>query len=69
MAVPKRKKSRARRDNRRAHIRLAAIQTVQCPSCGEQMLLHRACPHCGFYRGRDAAQLKTKQPTETPAEG
>jgi large subunit ribosomal protein L32 len=52
MAVPKRRKSRRRRNERRAHDALVPLQTVKCPSCGEPTQRHRACPKCGQYRGR-----------------
>lgn len=53
MAVPKRRKSRSERDKRRAnHDKVAPPNTVPCPNCGEQILTHRICPSCGFYKGR-----------------
>ncbi len=52
MAVPKRRTSSTKRDKRRAHDHLQRPTWVSCPSCTEPMLRHRACPHCGEYRGR-----------------
>lgn len=52
MANPKRRHSKSRRDKRRAHDALAAPPTSVCTECGEVKLPHRACPSCGFYRGR-----------------
>jgi large subunit ribosomal protein L32 len=52
MANPKRRHSKARRDKRRAHDALRSPAKSVCPSCGEVKLPHRACPHCGEYRGR-----------------
>ncbi len=52
MAVPKRRTSVSKRNQRRAHDALTAPQTVPCSQCGEQKQRHRACPHCGVYRGR-----------------
>lgn len=54
MGNPKRKTSKARRDRRRAHDGLKRPGGSLCPECGEIKLPHRACPHCGSYRGRDA---------------
>ena len=53
MAVPKGKVSRQRRDKRRSsHWKLTAPSIVKCPNCGEFCMPHRACPHCGQYKGR-----------------
>ena len=60
MPVPKRKKSRARRDNRRSHIHLAAVHSQKCPQCGEPKLPHRVCIRCGFYKGREIVRQEKK---------
>lgn len=52
MANPKRRHSKSRRDKRRAHDALTPPATSTCPECGEVKTPHRACPECGFYRGR-----------------
>nr|Q3AQ07.1 RecName: Full=Large ribosomal subunit protein bL32; AltName: Full=50S ribosomal protein L32 [Chlorobium chlorochromatii CaD3] len=54
MANPTCKMSKSRRDKRRAQFnaRTKAAVTVNCPHCGEPTLSHRACRHCGHYRGR-----------------
>lgn len=54
MAVPKRRKSRSKRDMRKAHwVRsLAVPQLTTCPNCGEAKLPHRICAACGHYKGR-----------------
>jgi large subunit ribosomal protein L32 len=53
MAVPKRKTSPSRRNMRRSHHALVAVQTQECNNCGELMLRHHVCPACGFYKGRE----------------
>jgi len=52
MANPKRRHSKTRRDKRRSHDALPTPPTSICPECGEVKLPHRACSHCGQYRGR-----------------
>jgi len=52
MAVPFRKTSKARRDKRRTHYKLAVPGMVRCPECGEWKLNHRVCKTCGAYKGR-----------------
>lgn len=53
MAVPKRRKSRSKRNMRRAqHDKVTAPNLVPCPNCGEPAVPHRACASCGHYKGR-----------------
>jgi large subunit ribosomal protein L32 len=56
MAVPKRRTSRSRLDQRRAHDALTNPPRSVCPQCKEPKLPHRVCPHCGSYRGREVLQ-------------
>lgn len=58
MPNPKRRHSKARRDRRRAHDALSRPPMTRCSNCGETKLPHRACPHCGHYRGREAVEVK-----------
>ncbi|MEJ5375255.1 MAG: 50S ribosomal protein L32 [bacterium] len=58
MAVPKRRQSRTRRDKRRSHDHLASPAVSTCPQCSEPRAPHRACPKCGFYKGREVLQVK-----------
>lgn len=52
MAVPKRRKSRSKRDMRRAqHDKVTAPNLIPCPNCAEPTLPHRVCPSCGHYKG------------------
>jgi large subunit ribosomal protein L32 len=58
MPNPKRRHSKARRDRRRAHDHLAPHALAECSHCHEAKLPHQACPHCGYYRGREAVLVK-----------
>ena len=58
MAVPKRRTSVTKRNKRRAHDALSAPHVISCPQCGARTLRHRACAHCGTYRGRQVIQAK-----------
>ncbi|NTW56229.1 MAG: 50S ribosomal protein L32 [Chlorobiaceae bacterium] len=62
MANPTNKMSKSRRDKRRAQFnaRTKAANTVICPNCGEPTLPHRACQHCGQYRGRTVVNKLSK---------
>ncbi len=58
MAVPKKKTSKSRRNQRRSHDALKFKAAVQpCPDCGELMLRHRVCGACGTYRGRTLIEV------------
>jgi large subunit ribosomal protein L32 len=58
MQAPKRRKTRARAAERRAHWkRLGPTPNSLCPQCNKPKLPHRVCPHCGTYKGRDVLEL------------
>ena len=52
MAVPKRRQSKHRRNNRRSHDALKRIQLVRCSNCSAAIKPHHICANCGYYRGR-----------------
>ncbi|MFP6730159.1 MAG: 50S ribosomal protein L32 [Alphaproteobacteria bacterium] len=53
MAVPKKKTSKSKRDQRRSHDALRSINLAECPNCGELKRPHHICGSCGQYRGRE----------------
>ncbi len=55
MAVPKRRKSKATRDSRRAQwMRSVPKPNVgRCAKCQEPKLPHRVCAACGYYNDRE----------------
>ena len=53
MAVPQRRKSKAKKNSRRAqHDKITLPTTVQCAHCGADVLPHTMCQECGYYDGR-----------------
>ncbi len=58
MAVPKRKKSKQRIRQRKAHIKAEVAQVKACPSCGAPQRSHHVCPTCGKYRGRQVVTVE-----------
>jgi large subunit ribosomal protein L32 len=58
MPNPKRRHSQARTSKRRSHDHLTAQSLSDCPNCHEKKLPHRACPKCGFYKGREVIEQK-----------
>ena len=54
MPNPKRRHSKTRTAKRRTHDALTAPAVSLCPQCQEPKAPHRVCPHCGYYRARQA---------------
>ncbi len=50
--LTKRRWSTLRQGRRRATIKLPLPQLIACPQCHQPTFPHRACQHCGFYKGR-----------------
>ncbi len=62
--VPKKRKPKGRRNQRRSHLQLASPIISRCPQCKTLLPSHTACPTCGTYRGRtviDIAARETKR--------
>lgn len=80
MPVPKRKRSRARRDKRFANKGIKARAFGACKNCTEPVAPHAVCKGCGYYGGRKvltskneravkrADERKTKAPQQGPEE-
>jgi large subunit ribosomal protein L32 len=52
MPNPKRRHSK-----RRTHDALRVPGMSECPNCHEPKAPHRACPHCGKYKGREVIEV------------
>lgn len=58
MPVPKRKRSRARRDSRFANKGMKVKSITACGQCTEPVTPHAVCRSCGFYKGRKVLATK-----------
>jgi large subunit ribosomal protein L32 len=58
MPVPKRKTSKARRDQRQSTKFLRPHAITFCTNCSEPLVPHIVCAHCGFYKGRKIIATK-----------
>ena len=61
MPVPKRKRSRARRDKRFANKAMSHSQFNLCSNCSLPVMSHQACTECGFYGGRKVMTTKAER--------
>ncbi|HEX9780773.1 MAG TPA: 50S ribosomal protein L32 [bacterium] len=61
MAHPTRKHTRSRRDKRRANWKARPRSLTTCGQCAQPVLPHRACPSCGYYRGRQVVTVRERK--------
>jgi large subunit ribosomal protein L32 len=55
MAVPKKKMTKRRQQNRRSqkHGKLEkSISLSVCSNCGSSVMSHSVCHNCGYYKGK-----------------
>jgi large subunit ribosomal protein L32 len=60
-ALTKRKYSKARQGERRAHLALQPQSLVECPQCHKIKRPHTVCPSCGYYNGVEVIKPKSKK--------
>lgn len=60
MAVPKRRSSKSKIRMRKKSHRISLKLVKACPECGAPQQSHRACPSCGYYRGRQTVMVRTE---------
>ena len=58
MAVPKRRKTKSKGDQRAAHWKAVPPTYAECPQCHQPTLPHRVCANCGYYAGRQAIEVE-----------
>ncbi len=60
MAVPKQRKTKSRRNQRRMHIFLKAPTLNKCPKCKKPVLPHTTCFNCGYYKEKEVIDVLKK---------
>ncbi|MBU1045961.1 50S ribosomal protein L32 [Patescibacteria group bacterium] len=60
MGVPKQRKTKSRRNQRRQHIFLKQPSLSVCPKCGKPVASHTMCQNCGYYKGRMVVDVLKK---------
>ncbi|MBI3115119.1 MAG: 50S ribosomal protein L32 [Candidatus Kerfeldbacteria bacterium] len=60
MGLPAKRNTRSSKRRRASHFALHASRLIPCDHCKKLKVPHRACPHCGYYRGREVIHTTTK---------
>ncbi|HXW86201.1 MAG TPA: 50S ribosomal protein L32 [Candidatus Bathyarchaeia archaeon] len=66
MPVPKRKRSRTRRDKRFANKGIIPQTFAHCPSCSKPCVPHVVCQFCGHYKGVQVVKVRVKKAEAGP---
>ncbi|MDI6778519.1 MAG: 50S ribosomal protein L32 [Patescibacteria group bacterium] len=53
MSVPKQRHTKGRRNRRRANIKIVSKKFVSCSHCSKEIMKHKICPYCGYYKGKE----------------
>lgn len=61
MGVPKKKTTKSKKGKRRAHQSLSPLSLIPCPHCQTPIPPHCLCPNCGYYKGRQVIEVKSKK--------
>ena len=60
MAVPKQRKTKGRRNNRRMHIYIESPALSVCLHCGKKVKPHTVCYNCGYYKKEEIINVMKK---------
>ncbi|MBI4090185.1 MAG: 50S ribosomal protein L32 [Candidatus Kerfeldbacteria bacterium] len=58
MGLPAKRRTKQSKRERSAHFALVEANLTTCSHCKRQILPHRVCPYCGYYRGREVLKLE-----------
>ncbi|MDP3741051.1 MAG: 50S ribosomal protein L32 [bacterium] len=58
MAVPRQRKTKSERNQRRSHHALVKLSFARCKNCGAATGPHEVCRNCGYYKGRLVKAMK-----------
>jgi len=60
-AVPKSKRSKAKRNTKRNSFKLNIFSIVECPRCRAKKIAHRVCQSCGYYDNKEIIPMEKKK--------
>jgi len=58
--VPKQRKTKSRRNQRRSHHALKKKHLINCSKCKAKTLPHTVCVVCGFYKNKEVIDVMAK---------
>jgi len=61
MSVPKKRRTKSSKGKRASHFASKKTNLFSCPQCKKLILPHRACPWCGYYKGKEVVKIKIKK--------
>jgi len=60
MSVPKRRKTKSTRNQRRSNIFIKIPNLILCKKCNQPSLPHIACKNCGSYKNKEVINVFKK---------
>jgi large subunit ribosomal protein L32 len=60
MSVPRQRKTKSRRNQRRMHFVATPPNLVNCKKCGKPVIPHTICLNCGYYKGKEIIDVLKK---------
>lgn len=61
MPVPKKRKTRSAKGQRRSHQALSKVLLFPCPKCAEPIIPHTVCQKCGQYREKQIIDVEARE--------
>lgn len=61
MGLPSKKRTSQSKHDRASHFAIKHKSLGACPKCAKPIMSHKACPHCGTYKGKVVLKVKTKK--------
>jgi len=58
MSTPTQKHTKSRQRKRRATLKASTPALKSCPKCKKPVKSHRACSHCGTYKGKVVLKVR-----------
>ncbi|MCK4799451.1 50S ribosomal protein L32 [Candidatus Parcubacteria bacterium] len=62
MPHPKKRKTKAARNQRRSHHALKEVTLTKCEKCGKPVKPHHACANCGTYKKKEVIDILKRLP-------
>ncbi|PIP26125.1 MAG: 50S ribosomal protein L32 [Candidatus Moranbacteria bacterium CG_4_9_14_3_um_filter_40_7] len=60
MSTQKQRHTKARRDRARKELKLKVKKLVVCSHCQAEIIAHKVCSQCGYYKGKEAVNTLKK---------